>query len=124
MSNINLAEVKRLASMAQSKNRWNPRYSKAVQDGICDLSSKLSIKEICKQLNISRYFVDKSLRNCRGKKPKSPMSTVANNSDPLHQLQFLEIPNSNTTTADKNNSDLKRFMKVTTPSGMIIEVWG
>lgn len=107
----NLEKLKKLVAEGKAKRPQKPIYSSAIKDGISDLTNTMSSKKISNELGVSLSFVE------RVRKSSSKKSKQSQNTSDFH---FLQLPNE---AKKEKNDDRKCFMKVTTKSGISIELW-
>lgn len=117
----NLEKLKKLVAEGKAKRPQKPIYSSAIKDGILNLTNTMSSKKISNELEVSLSFVEKvrksSLRSKTLGKSSSKKSKQSQNTSDFH---FLQLPNE---AKKEKNDDRKCFMKVTTKSGISIELW-
>ena len=86
------------------------RYSKSIKEKIATLTRTISCKELSKELNISRSFVEKLKRTTNnGKK-----------NDFSPPIKLLDLSNS---FVKDDSSNLHPVMKLTTARGLTIEIF-
>jgi hypothetical protein len=117
----NLEKLKKLVAEGKAKRPRKPVYSNVVKDGILNLTNTMSSRKISNELGVSLSLVEKvrksSARSKTLEKSSSKKFKTSQNSSDFH---FLQLPNE---IKKEKNDDRKCFMKVTTKSGISIELW-
>lgn len=114
MKTAKLKEAKTLVERDR-KMATNPKkvtYSKETKEKVYGLLTEMSVQKISNELGVSRCFIDRT----RTKRRKTENSIV--NNDNALPVQFMELPN------DFMKEELQPTLKVTTPRGLIIEIFG
>ena len=111
LSSSEINELKLMIKNAQKKYPKSPRYSSKIKKMIGQLTQSLTVDQIYRDFGVSKYFIGKAKKNY--KKGKSEKNNQCPENTPL---QFIELP------SEKNTS--QPFMKLTSPNGLIIEIWG
>ena len=111
LSSSEIKKLKLLIKNAQKKYPKSPRYSSKVKEMIGQLTQSISIDEIHREFGVSKYFIAKNKKNYKCEKPKKNDSCTED-----IPLQFIELPNEKVTS--------QPFMKLKSPNGLIIEIWG
>ncbi len=117
---LSSSEIKKLKLMiknAQKKYPKSPRYSSKIKEMIGRLTQYLTIDQIYKDFGVSKYYISRTKKNYKKSNSKSRSKNIKDNLNlESTPLQFVELPN------EKNTS--QPFMKLTSPNGLIIEIWG
>ncbi len=118
MFQSDLEKLKSIVAEEKSKRPQKPAYSDAVKSSIAGLTRTMSVAQISSALGVSPSFVERVKQSSIRKKSVSKEKNIEKSVPDLH---FLQIPSD--IKKDKHN-DQQRFMKVTTPNGLIVEIWG
>ena len=121
MSQTNLENLKRLIAEGKRKNPKKPVYSESIKKGILSLLSTMSTKEIANETGASLSLVGNIKRSASKKSLSLKSDRSGKEASHLH---FLQIPSEIPHDKKEKIDGPKRFMKVTIPSGIIIEIWG
>jgi hypothetical protein len=117
----NLEKLKKLVAEEKTKNPKKRVYSMAIRNEIASLIGTMSTQDISKSIGVSKAFVDNIKRLTSG---KSPATKKSHQDKAIPDLHFLQIPNDIDQVKKLKDDGQKRFMKVTTPTGISIEIWG
>jgi len=113
MQDNDLNELKAQINRAKMNNSKRPTYSSSVKSQIADLAQNLTADEVSKMLGISRSFVDKQKKRITNKLPLKSKNP---------SIRLLQIPATILDNQQKKDT-LQRFVKITTPNGISIEIF-
>lgn len=116
MTKVHLLDLKSQIEEAKLRSPKRPLYSDSVKAGISHLRRSLSASQVSEELGVSESYVEKVKRASHSSK-----SFHSKKRKQVPELKFLELPQS---VVSKNLETSNRLMKVTTSSGVSIEIWG
>ena len=99
------------------------KYPDQLHRNVAKLAENTSAPLLANKLGISKTFIYNAVKKFNApKKKSSKQSSETNAKEDI--FKFLDISPEVESTKKSENSNEKPFMKVVTPNGSIIEIWG